>query len=80
MLLRKTPLSKKLTSEDVENKLKDVVSVKNIVVSPLCHVTTTRLSYRRIMYLIFTFQCLHYGCTDHFPSDIVFYNVLLNGA
>ena len=25
MLLRKTPLSKKLTSEDVEKKLKDVV-------------------------------------------------------
>lgn len=26
MLLRKTPLSKKLTSEEVEGKLKDVVS------------------------------------------------------
>lgn len=29
MLLRKTPLSKKLTSEEVEGKLKDVVSVRN---------------------------------------------------
>ena len=27
MLLRKTPLSKKLTSEEVEGKLKDVVSI-----------------------------------------------------
>ena len=31
MLLRKTPLSKKLTSEEVEGKLKDVVCMYNAI-------------------------------------------------
>lgn len=31
MLLRKTPLSKKLTSDEIENKLKDVVSQPAII-------------------------------------------------
>ena len=37
MLLRKTPLSKKLTSEEVEGKLKDVVS------SSICDMLSTQL-------------------------------------
>ncbi len=33
MLLRKTPLSKKLTSDEIESKLKDVVSKKKKILS-----------------------------------------------
>lgn len=33
MLLRKTPLSKKLTSDEIESKLKDVVGVKHQYIS-----------------------------------------------
>ena len=33
MLLRKTPLSKKLTSDEIENKLKDVVRQLSMIIS-----------------------------------------------
>lgn len=35
MLLRKTPLSKKLTSDEIEVKLKDVVSIIFLVIVPM---------------------------------------------
>lgn len=31
MLLRKTPLSKRLTADEIESKLKDVVRIKFII-------------------------------------------------
>ena len=37
MLLRKTPLSKKLTSEEIEGKLRDVVSIYSIAVIHIEH-------------------------------------------
>lgn len=32
MLLRKTPLSKRLTADEIESKLKDVVCVKRYII------------------------------------------------
>lgn len=31
MLLRKTPLSKRLTADEIESKLKDVVRIKSVI-------------------------------------------------
>lgn len=57
MLLRKTPLSKKLTSEEIELKLKEVVSL--CFQDRLCsHLTSFEASSRNLFVLSFLSQLL----------------------
>jgi len=63
MLLRKTPLSKKLTSEEVEKKLKDVVNTVLKFIRTLCGHIMFRLTTYQKCYVLCDFTCstqVHY--------------------